>query len=221
MTKLNYTAAFMTGLITLSSITPLLSVMPASAQLFPSSGNSRTSYPNRANNVIPVNTQIPVRYDKAEKIIVSRDETVSVTLQVGANLKNRYGNILIPYNSEIVGRIEPYGNGSRFVAEELVINDNIRYPINAASEVVTTTEVITKDAKLGTFLKNAAIGAAAAAIISGVTGDRAIATEEVLAGAGAGAIGTLIFGKRKVEVISIDPNNDLDIRLLSALNLEQ
>lgn len=221
MTKLNYTAALMTSLITLSSITPLLSAIPASAQLFPSSGNSRTSYPNNSTNVIPVNTQIPVRYDKAEKIIVSRDETVSLTLKVGANLKNRYGSVLVPYDSEIVGRLEPYGNGTRFVAEELVINDNIKYPLNAASEVVTRTEVINKDAKLGTFLKNAAIGAAAAAIISGVTGDRAIATEEVLAGAGAGAVGTLILGKRKVEVISIDPNNDLDIRLLSSLSLNQ
>ncbi len=217
MSKINFTAALMTGLITMTSLTQILSPKPVSAQLFPSPNNTRT-YSN-GNSIIPLNTKIPLRYDEAEKIVVMKDETVALTLNVGANLKNRDGNILIPYNSKIVGKLEPFEAGIRFVAEELVINDTIKYPLNAVSQVVTTTEEIKKGADVGTYLKNAAIGAAAAAVISGVTGDRAIATEEVLIGAGAGALGTLILGSKKVEVISIDPNQDLDITLLSNLTL--
>jgi hypothetical protein len=218
MFKIKVRAALMTGLIGITSITPMLSPFVASAQLFPSNGNTRT-YSN-GNSIIPINTKIPLRYDEAEKIVVTKDETVDLTLKVGANLKNRYGNILIPYNSKIVGKLEPFENGVRFVSEELVINDSIKYPLNAVSQVITKTEEIKKGADVGTYLKNAAIGAAAAAVISGVTGDRRIGVGEVLMGAGAGALGTLILGSKKVEVISIDPNQDLDVTLLSSLTME-
>jgi hypothetical protein len=216
MTKLNYRAVLITGLIGITSITPLWLPLSVSAQLFPSSGNAQLN--NSITSVIPVNTKIPVKY-KAEKIVVTKEETVSLTLDVAANFKNSSGTILIPYESKIVGKLEPFENGTRFVAEELIINNNIRYPLDAVSQVVTKTEVISKGSDVGAYLKNAAIGAAAAAVISGITGDRAIATEEVLIGAGAGALGTLIFGRKSVEVISIDPNQDLELTLLSSLTL--
>jgi hypothetical protein len=56
-------------------------------------------------------------------------------------------------------------------------------------------------------------------VIAGITGDKAIATEEVLGGAGLGALGGLLLGKEEAEVISIDPNEDLDITLNSRLAL--
>jgi hypothetical protein len=226
MTKVkNYKAILMTGLISATTMTPLWLPLAASAQFFPPSINNRSNNNNSnspnnpntvRNNLIPRNAKIPVKYGK-EKILVTREETVSLTLDVGANFRNRFGTVLIPYESKIVGRLEPYGNGTRFVAEELVINDRVKYPLNAVSQVITKTEQIKKGASVGTYLRNAAIGAAAAAVIAGVTGDRAIATEEILLGAGVGALGTLILGGKKVEVISIDPNKDLELTLLSDL----
>jgi hypothetical protein len=84
---------------------------------------------------------------------------------------------------------------------------------------VTKTEKIDQGASTSQVLKGAVIGAAAATAISAITGDHAIATEEVLGGAGLGAIGGLVFGRKKVEVISINPNQDLNLTLRSTLAL--
>jgi hypothetical protein len=160
-----------------------------------------------------------VRYDEAEKIVVLPDETAPVTLKIAANIKDNSGRILIPYGSELVGEIRPAGNGSRFVAQELKIPGASSQSINASSQVITRRETINKGASAGDILEGAAIGAAAASVIAGITGDKAIATEEVLGGAGLGALGGLLLGKEEAEVISIDPNEDLDITLNSRLAL--
>ncbi len=168
---------------------------------------------------IPSGVSLPVRYDEAEKILVLPDETIPVTLQIAANVKDRQGRILIPYGSELIGKVQPAGNGARFIAEELRILGESPQPINATSPVITRREVIDRGASTGDILEGAAIGAAAASVIAGITGDRAIATEEVLGGVGLGALGGLLLGKDEVEVISIDPNRDLDITLNSRLAL--
>lgn len=160
-------------------------------------------------------TTLPVDFEQ-EKILVTPDETVPVTLTIAANVRNRQGILLIPYGSELIGRVEPYGNGARFVAESIAIN-GYRQPIEATSNVVTRTEVVRRGASTGEILQNAAIGGAAAAVLAEVTGG--IDVEEVLGGAGAGALGTLLLGGREVELISIDPDRDLDIVLQSPLAL--
>ncbi|PSB06065.1 S-layer protein, partial [filamentous cyanobacterium CCP2] len=58
-------------------------------------------------------------------------------------------------------------------------------------------------------------GAGAAAGVSAVTGDRAIATEEVLGGAGLGALAGLFLGRNRVTLIAIDPEADLELTLNS------
>jgi hypothetical protein len=69
------------------------------------------------------------------------------------------------------------------------------------------------------LLTGAVLGAGAAAGVAAVTGDRAVATEEVLGG---GAVGTLLatfLGRNRVTLISIDPDTDLDLALDSPLAL--
>ncbi|MEC4852810.1 MAG: hypothetical protein SAJ12_17665, partial [Jaaginema sp. PMC 1079.18] len=73
----------------------------------------------------------------------------------------------------------------------------------------TRTETIDEGADTGTILQNAAIGAAAAALLSSIFGDGP-GFGEILGGAGIGALGGLIFGRKQVELISIDPDQDLD-----------
>jgi hypothetical protein len=60
-------------------------------------------------------------------------------------------------------------------------------------------------------------GAAAATLISGVTGNRVISTEKILGGAGLGALaGLFMRGDRtSVEVLSFDARRDLDLTLRS------
>lgn len=193
--------------------TPLLLSNPASAQFV----HSNIAQVRRI--AIPSGVSLPVRYDEAEKIVVLPDETVPVTLQIAANIKDRQGRILIPYGSELVGEVQPVGNGARFVAQELKVAGESSQSINASSQVVTRRETVKRGASTGDILEGAAIGAAAASVIAGITGDRAIATEEVLGGVGLGALGGLLLGKDEVEVISIDPNQDLDITLNSRLAL--
>jgi len=217
------TSALMTVLLLSGATLPILSARSASAQLFPSqrfpssSPTRNTSSPTSV--VIPTGTRIPVEYEEAEKILVKPDETVPLTLTVAANIRNRQRTLLIPYGSKIVGQLEPAGTGSRFVAKELIINDSRREFINATSETVTRRETIKEGMDTSRVLTRAAMGAAAAAAISLVTGGE-IGVGKLILGAGIGALGTiLVDGQDSVEVISINPNRDLDVTLNGSLAL--
>ena len=170
---------------------------------------------------IPGGTTIPVKYDQAKRILVTKEETAPLTLTVAQNVVNREGAVLIPSGSQVVGELRPTEEGSQFVAKELVSTTGQRYQFNATSEVITKTEQIRKGTNVGSVVKDTALGAAAAAGISAVTGDRAIATEEVLGGAGIGALIGLFLGRNKVDLVAIDPNTDLQLTLGSALTLSQ
>lgn len=208
-------------LLGVSLVAPTIAPTVAAAQLFRNQPSSYSS-PSSSSVVIPSGVTIPVRYDEAEKIFVTPEETVPLTLTVAANIRDSRGNILIPYGSQIIGQIEPaIGGGSRFVAQELYIDSNRRQFIDAASQPVTRTETIRRGASTGDILQGVAAGAAAATIIAAVTGDNAIATEEVLGGAGLGALGGWLLGRDRVEVVSIDPNRDLDVVLRSRLALNR
>ena len=215
---------------TIATIASLANITPARAQLFPSQPNNERIYrnpeqlgqpsrnPELAPNTVPRGFVIPVEYDE-EKILVTPQETIPVTLYVAANVKDNRRNTLIPYGSEIVGQIRPNSDesGSFFVAEELIFPDGTSRSIDAMSQVVTRKETIKKGANAGEILKGAAIGAAAATVLSEIFGD--IEFLEVLGGAGAGAIAGLLLGGNEVELVSIDPNNDLNLTLQTNLAL--
>lgn len=209
-------------LMSTTTITPMIPLIPATAQPVPS---QRNSIIGQRQISIPAGTQITVRHDDAKKIIVSRDETVPVTLQVALNITDNNGMLLIPAGSEISGQIEPAGNGSQFIAQELVINNNQRYYLDATSRIVTKTEKISKGANTEDILKGTLAGAGAATIIAGVTGNRRIEALEVLGGAAVGTLAgwalpeTGVLGGSRKEVISINPNQDLTLTLQSPLTI--
>lgn len=210
------TAALMALAITTSVAAPVFTTDPVSAQLFPSSRNGSST--NSRIITIPTGTTIPVRYDRAEKIVVSPEERLPVTLTVASNIVNRSGTVLIPAGSTIEGELQPAEGGSQFVARELVTY-NRRQPINATSRVIGQTSV-GRGSKTSTIIKGAVVGAAAAAALGALTGDRAIATEEILLGTGAGALGGVLLGNNnKADVVVIEPDTDLDITLRSSLAL--
>ncbi len=158
-------------------------------------------------------TAIPVKYDQAKKILVTKDETAPLTLTVEQNVVTQQGSVVIPAGSQVIGQLKPVKGGSQFVAEKLVLTTGLEYQINATSEVITKTETVKKGTSTGAILKNTVLGAGAAAAVSAITGDRAIATEEVLGGAGIGALIGLFFGKDSVDLIAIDPNTDLQMTI--------
>ncbi len=169
---------------------------------------------------IPVGTAIPVRYAKAQKILLAANEKPTpITLTVAQNIVMANGDVLIPAGSEVTGQLVMVKGGAQFVASDLTLPTGQKMTLDASSNVVTQTETIRKGASTGTILKDTVLGAAAAAGISAVTGDRAIATEEVLIGAGAGALAGVVFGGEKVELIAINPNTDLNLQLNADLVL--
>ena len=213
-------------------ITHPANITPVRAQLFPESRPTRDREytpprdreytPPRTNRdriepyTVPRGFVIPVEFEE-EKILVTPEETAPVTLLVAANVKDNQGYTLIPYGSEIYGQIEPSQDetGSLFVAEEIVFPDGTSQSLDAVSDVVTRRETVNKGANTGDILKGAAIGAGAAAVLSEIFGD--IGAIEVLGGAGAGALAGLLLGGNEAELITIDPNNDLDLTLQTNL----
>jgi hypothetical protein len=212
------TSAFLVLSLFAGAATPILAPSVASAQLFPTQRN-RPFYSSQV--IIPAGTEIPVEYNDAEKILVTEDETMPLTLTVAANIRDNRNRILIPFGSQLVGQLQPARGGSQFVARELIFPEGTRLSINASSDVVTRREEIDGGTDVNSILKGAAIGAAAASVISLITGNHSIGIGEVLGGAGLGALGGWLLGGRREssELVSIDPNNDLDVRLNSDLSV--
>jgi hypothetical protein len=174
-------------------------------------------FPDSWRNTVPSGTLIPVTYEK-EKIVVTPGETVPVKLRVARDINTSGGAVMIPEGSVIEGKLEPTGDGTQFVAERLVI-DGEDTPIDATSDVITRRETISKRSN-PRILEGAAIGGAAAAILSEIFGR--IDLWEVIGGAGLGVLGSvLIRDREEVEVIMINPEQDLALTLQSDFDMER
>ncbi|HLO88339.1 MAG TPA: S-layer homology domain-containing protein [Nostocaceae cyanobacterium] len=169
--------------------------------------------PVQTSVTIPQGTVIPIRYEKAEKILVTKEETAPLTLTTSQNVITQDGTIVIPAGSQVIGELKPSQGGSQFVAQKLVLASGQEYNISATSNVITKTETVSKGSSTASIIRNTVLGAGAAAAVSAVTGDRAVATEEVLGGAGIGALIGLFFGKSSVDLIAIEPNTDLQLTI--------
>ncbi len=172
---------------------------------------------------IPAGTTIPVRYERADKILLSKEEPnpTPVTLKVAQNVVTAQGEVLIPAGTDVVGQLQIVQSGAQFVASEFVLPNGTRLPVSANSEVITKTETVTKGANVGRIIAGTVVGAGAAAGIAGVTGDRTIKAEEVLPGAAIGALAGYFLGRDKVDLIAINPNTDLTLTLASDLEIRR
>ncbi|MEM7062274.1 MAG: S-layer homology domain-containing protein [Cyanobacteria bacterium P01_B01_bin.77] len=176
-------------------------------------------------STVTAGTNISVSYPDGDKIVLLPDETLPLTLQVAAAVRNSQGQVLIPRNSQIIGELRPatVGNqkGSQFVAQTLVLTSGQRLSLQAQSDVITTTETIRRGSSIGEVFAGAVLGSGAAAAVASVTGDDEIQTWEVLTGTVAGAIGGLILGRERTEVISIDPISNLALTVGQTLVVPQ
>jgi len=187
------------------------------AQLFPSQPSPISQEFN--NVTIAAGNFIPTRSDETDKIVITPDESMSITLVVDTDIRSSAGTLLIPAGSEIDGELRPDGNGTRFFAQELRIkNSNQRLSINATSQKITETETINEGTDTSSILTGALIGAAAGTVLGEIFGD--VDFLEVLGGAGAGALaGLLLGGRKEAEVFVINPDRDLGLTLQSDLVL--
>lgn len=204
------TAALLALAITAATTAPFVASSSALAQYRTSPSQRLVDYR------IPSGTVIPVTYEK-EKIVVSPKETTDVTLTVAQDIVARDGSLLIPRGSEVFGQLQPVSGGSQFVARELRLPQSQPQSLNASSRVVTRTQEVRRGTNPTSIVAGAAVGSAAAAAISGLTGDRRIGALEVLAGTGVGAVGGLLLGRNSTTVVVIEPDRDLDLTLRSDL----
>lgn len=196
-----------------SGASPILTPAPATAQLFPPSGQ-----PQSNQVTVPAGTVIPATREDAEKIVLKPDETLDLTLTTTQNITSSSGVILIPTGAQIEGQLQPVEGGSQFVARELVMRNGQRMAIAATSKVITRKEEIRKGSSTNSILQGALIGAGAAAVITEIIGD--IDLIEVVGGAGLGALGGWLLRRgEKVEVVVVEPETDLALTLNSNLVL--
>ncbi len=169
-------------------------------------------YPeNRNDRVIPAGILIPVKHEEAKKILLAPDETMELTLIVSEDVVSRNGKRLIPGGSQISGELVPALDGIQFVSQELVTPRGRRLPIDASSQIVTETETVNRGVDADSVIEGALIGGAAAAIIAEITGK--IDVEEPIIGAVLGGIAGALLGKNKVDLIAINPETDLALKL--------
>jgi hypothetical protein len=181
------------------------------AQLFPGS-----DYDRRV--AIPAGTRLPVRYDQSTPLTVSATDPVAMTVVIPKNIRTSSGNLLIPAWSEVRGKWKPVNGGAQFFADELILTDGTSMFIDATSPIVATAEQ-QRTTNGDAVWKGAAIGAAGATVVSGVTGKKRITLGKVLLGAGAGALGGLVLGKKRTDVVTISPETEFELTLNSSLAL--
>lgn len=204
------------GVISTATL-PILMAPATSAQPAPSATEQLVAQSSRV--FVVAGTTIPVRYDKAERIIITPNETVPVTLTVAKNIRSSSGTIQIPVDSQVRGELKPVSGGSQFVAKDLILSSNgQRLPINAVSEIIAANQTITEKTKPKT-LEGAAIGAGAGAILGSIFGGAAGLGLGLLSGAGAGALTGQVKGggQKQVQVVEIDPDTDLHLFLRADL----
>ena len=214
------TAALLALSMTAVAATPLM----ASAEEHRNSPDviQTQRYPENRNDwVIPAGILIPVKHEDEDvnKILLAPDESMELTLIVSEDVVSRNGKRLIPGGSQINGELIPALDGIQFVSREIVTPRGRRVNIDASSQIVTETETVSRGVDAGSVIEGALIGGAAAAIIAEITGK--IDVEEPIIGAVLGGIAGALLGKNKVDLISIDPETDLPLRLNSDIVIDR
>ena len=219
-------SALIALMISATTAASILPISNASAQLFRGNRQRNTNNSYSINSyrqvAIPANTRIPLVYEGEEdKILIKPDESLDLTLVVSANIKDSQGNFLIPAGSEVEGVLQPEEDGDRqgsqFVAQTLIYPDGTSQRIDGLSQIVTRMETVEEGATGNEILEGALIGAGAGLLLGLLTGDNAPATEEILGAGALGALGGWLFGGNSVDLVSINPDRDLDITLQDEL----
>lgn len=194
---------------------PPLPTNNTSPQAPPSNGTILTQ--------VPAGTRLQMAYTSADRVVVTPEETMPLTLTVMENLIAWNGQVLIPVNSQVQGRLQPTNGGTQFIAENLIISGIAQpIPLTAKSTVITRREEIRKGTNVGAILSGAAIGAAAASAIDLIVGDGKIGIGTILMGAAIGAgTGWWTKGRTYTTVLVVNSQEDLDLTLDAALLLPQ
>lgn len=140
------------------------------------SSNQISNNPNAQNPLFRLEkgTKIQVNYLTSDKVVVTPNETINMTLEVANDIKNLEGKVLIPKGSKIEGQLVPRYSGSnflgtQFVAQKMTIASNSYSSINATSALVTSEKPT--NVNPGT-VQDAATTAAARTVLGTILGQQ-------------------------------------------------
>jgi hypothetical protein len=140
------------------------------------------------------------------------DTVYPLELAVTQAIYDTQGRLVIPAGSRIYGQMEPAPGGSRFVGTSIVIGGRT-YSLRASSNIIHDEKdprQYSGDAIVG----DAAIGAAAGALLGALTGG--VSVGNVLGGAAAGVV---VGNVTAPQVVVLRPGQSLNLTLEAPLNL--
>jgi hypothetical protein len=167
----------------------------------------------RLARVVPAGTSIPLKQPDGKRIIVTPDETVRVTLVTTEEVRSRRDNTVIPAGTRIRGEFRPTNGGTAFYADRIELSGGDRN-IMGRTNVINNRQTIKKGVNTNRIWQGALVGGGAATVISALVTRPGVF--KTLAGAGAGALAGWLIGRnggRETDVIVVDKNDFLDLRL--------
>jgi hypothetical protein len=205
--------------ISVLSVSSLLSVAIATLGVAPTYASrfnkdwsyTRHSQPRvaqvfRSTITLPAGQSIVTKFTGNETLYINSGQSLPVKLQVARDVIGNNGTVVIPAGATIDGEFVPANGGSKFVARTLT-SRGATVALSGESDVIRDTKD-PRETSLGSIATDAAIGAAGASILAAVTGDRAIATEEILAGTAAGVI---IGNTTAPQATVVEPKTEINL----------
>ena len=160
----------------------------------------------RSSIALQAGDTIGAAYRARRTLYLDPNETRSIALQVSTDIRDAFGNVAIPAGAVVSGQFRPVSGGSQFFADSIAINDRV-FPFAARSRVIQSQRD-PRQSSAGAIAQDAAVGAGIGLILSAVTGDRAIAAEEVL---GAAAIGAVLGSVTAPNAVVVRPDTPLNL----------
>ncbi|MEN9229840.1 MAG: hypothetical protein Q6L68_02950 [Thermostichus sp. DG02_5_bins_236] len=140
------------------------------------------------------------------------DTVYPLELAVTQGIYDAQGRLVIPAGSRIYGQMEPAPGGSRFIGTSIVIGGRT-YSLRASSNIIHD-EKDPRQYSGDAIASDAAIGAAAGAVLGALTGG--VSVGNVLGGAAAGVI---VGNVTAPQVVVLRPGQSLNLTLEAPLNL--
>lgn len=167
-------------------------------------------YPcNPGGRVIPADvllaagSKVNLRYAGENTLTLQSGESRQEVLLLQDNLRDRYGNLIAPLGTPVIGRFQTNNTLSRFVVQAIALGGQNNLPFEAISEPLGNAKQVTQNQVIG----NSALGALAVVILGGFSGGLGL-----LGGAALGAATTYIVAP---EAITIQPGQVLSVQLTS------
>lgn len=151
---------------------------------------------------------IPTKFRSNETLYLDPGATRAFAMQLETDVRDSFGNVVIPSGAIVSGQFQPVSGGSQFVANAVEFSGQT-FPLSAQSARIAARKD-PRQVSGGAIAQDAAIGAGIGVLLGGITGDKAIATEEVL---GAAAISAVVGNVTAPNKVVVKPNTPLTLEV--------